>query len=233
MYEMKGRVRYSEIGTDRKLTLISLIDYLQDCATFHSEDLGLGLDYLEEKNMAWVLVNWQIVVDRYPALGENIKIGTWAYAFRSFFAHRNLLVQTEDGEVLARVDSKWLLINLDTGHPMKALPEQVEGYVIEPKIDMEYAPKKIKLPETFENAGNIEVQRYMIDTNGHMNNNQYVMVALECLPESFHVREVRTEYRNAAMQGEMMYLKTGRTDDSYVIKFDNAEGKAFAIVEFR
>jgi acyl-ACP thioesterase len=73
----------------------------------------------------------------------------------------------------------------------------------------------------------------MIDTNGHMNNNQYVMVALECLPEGFHVREVRTEYRNAAMQGEMMYLKTGRTDDSYVIKFDNVEGKAFAIVEFR
>ena len=36
MYEMKSRVRYSEVGADRKLTLISLIDYLQDCATFHS-----------------------------------------------------------------------------------------------------------------------------------------------------------------------------------------------------
>ena len=201
MYEMKSRVRYSEVGADRKLTLISLIDYLQDCATFHSEDLGLGLDYLEEKNMAWVLVSWQIIVDRYPELGEDITVQTWAYGFRSFYADRNLVIRGPHDEILARANSLWLLINLDTGHPMKALP--------------------------------VEVYRHMIDTNGHMNNGQYVLIAREMLPQGFSVRQVRTEYKNAAVLGDMLYPKLGRLDDAYVIRLDNADGKTFAVVEFR
>ena len=233
MYEMKSRVRYSEVGADRKLTLISLIDYLQDCATFHSEDLGLGLDYLEEKNMAWVLVSWQIIVDRYPELGEDITVQTWAYGFRSFYADRNLVIRGPHDEILARANSLWLLINLDTGHPMKALPEQVEKYGTGPKLDMEYAPRKIKQPDTFENIEPVEVYRHMIDTNGHMNNGQYVLIAREMLPQGFSVRQVRTEYKNAAVLGDMLYPKLGRLDDAYVIRLDNADGKTFAVVEFR
>lgn len=233
MYEMKSRVRYSEVGADRKLTLISLIDYLQDCATFHSEDLGLGLDYLEEKNMAWVLVSWQIVVDRYPKLGEEIEVQTWAYGFRSFYADRNLLMLGKDGEILARANSLWLLINLKTGHPMKALPEQVEKYGTGKKLDMDYAPRKIKQPESFEKLDPVEVYRHMIDTNGHMNNGQYVLIAREMLPAESSVRQVRTEYKNAAVLGDMLYPQIGQLDGAYVVRLDDANGKTFAVVEFR
>lgn len=233
MYEMKSRVRYSEVGADRKLTLISIIDYLQDCATFHSEDLGLGLDYLEEKNMAWVLVSWQIIADRYPEMGEEITVRTWAYGFRSFYADRNLVICGDDGEILARANSLWLLINLDTGHPMKPRPEQIEKYGTGPKLDMEYAPRKIKQPEEFSGAEPVEVYRHMIDTNGHMNNGQYVLIAREMLPRGYHVHQVRVEYKNAAMLGDMMYPKIGMLDDAYVIRIDNADGKTFAVVEFR
>ena len=40
-YEWKCRVRYSETGVDGKLTLPALVNYFQDCSTFHSESLGL------------------------------------------------------------------------------------------------------------------------------------------------------------------------------------------------
>lgn len=233
MYEMKSRVRYSEVGADRKLTLISLIDYLQDCATFHSEDLGLGLDYLAENNMAWVLVSWQIIVDEYPELGENITVQTWPYAFRSFYADRNLAIQNEKGERITRANSLWLLVNLDTGHPMKALPLQLERYVTEPKIDMEYAPRKIKQPDVMEDREPVEVYRHMIDTNGHVNNGQYVLIAHEMLPEGFKIRQIRTEYKNAAVLGDIMYPKTGMLDGAFIVRLDNAEGKTFASVEFK
>lgn len=42
MYEMKARIRYSEVGTDGKLMLSALVNYFQDCSTFQSEDLGVG-----------------------------------------------------------------------------------------------------------------------------------------------------------------------------------------------
>lgn len=65
-YSFESYVRYSEIGEDRVLTLNSVINYFQDCSTFHSEHTGVGIDYLQEKNRVWVLSSWQIVVERYP-----------------------------------------------------------------------------------------------------------------------------------------------------------------------
>ena len=65
MYTFQSRVRYSELDPERKLSIASIVDYFQDCSTFHSEQLGVGLDYLEERDMLWVMSYWQIVIDRY------------------------------------------------------------------------------------------------------------------------------------------------------------------------
>lgn len=48
-YSFDSRVRYSEIGEDRHLTLNGIINYFQDCSTFHSESLGVGMDFLSKK----------------------------------------------------------------------------------------------------------------------------------------------------------------------------------------
>ena len=65
-YSFKGRVRYSEIGEDGCLTLPGIQNYYQDCCTFQSENIGQGMEALEERQRAWVLSSWQIVVNRYP-----------------------------------------------------------------------------------------------------------------------------------------------------------------------
>ena len=70
-YSFKGRVRYSEIGEDGCLTLPGIQNYYQDCCTFQSENIGQGMKALEERQRAWVLSSWQIVVNRYPGLGHQ------------------------------------------------------------------------------------------------------------------------------------------------------------------
>ena len=62
MYSFESRIRYSETGSDGKLTILSLMDYFQDCSTLQSEDLGVGLSYLLERNMVWVVSSWQIAI---------------------------------------------------------------------------------------------------------------------------------------------------------------------------
>ena len=54
-----GRVRFSEIDHTRKITVPSIINYFQDCSTFQSEDIGVGLDVLSKKKKAWILTYWQ------------------------------------------------------------------------------------------------------------------------------------------------------------------------------
>ena len=81
MYTFGSRIRYSETDEYGKLTLTGIMNYLQDCSTFQSEDIGLGISYLTEHHQAWWLSSWQIVIDRYPALGEEVVIGTWPVSY--------------------------------------------------------------------------------------------------------------------------------------------------------
>ena len=47
MYQMDARVRYSEVDETHRIKLESVLDYFQDCCTFHSEDVGGGLEFLK------------------------------------------------------------------------------------------------------------------------------------------------------------------------------------------
>ena len=50
MYSFNARIRYSEVGEDQQLTVPGVVNYLQDCSTFQSEDLKMGLEYLKKRN---------------------------------------------------------------------------------------------------------------------------------------------------------------------------------------
>lgn len=70
-FQFDSRVRYSEMGLDKRLTLVSLVDYFQDCSTFQSEDYGVGIEVLKEKSRAWMVLSWQIEILRRPVLGRR------------------------------------------------------------------------------------------------------------------------------------------------------------------
>ena len=53
MYEYDIRIGYSRVDEYEKLSIPALIDILQDCSTFQSEDLGLGLSYCRDNNVFW------------------------------------------------------------------------------------------------------------------------------------------------------------------------------------
>ena len=119
MYTFDGRIRYSEVGENGCLSLQSLLDYFQDCSTFHSEDIGLGLEYMNQIGQVWLLSAWQICIGRYPKYGERVVIGTAPYEFRGFMGLRNFLMQTKEGEALAWANSIWTLMDREKMRPVK------------------------------------------------------------------------------------------------------------------
>mgnify|MGYP000817892287 CR=1 FL=1 len=134
-YSFSGRVRYSEIGENGLLTLPGILNYFQDCSTFHSEAAGLGVKVLKEKNKFWVLSAWQVIVNRYPYLGEEIVTSTWPYGFRGFMGFRNFTMDTAEGERLAYANTFWTFIDGKNGLPCKLSAEYTEGYGLEEKLD--------------------------------------------------------------------------------------------------
>jgi hypothetical protein len=51
MYTFESRVRYSECASDARLSLLGLVNYLQDCSCFQSESLGIGIEDMRRTTM--------------------------------------------------------------------------------------------------------------------------------------------------------------------------------------
>lgn len=231
MYSFNSRVRYSEVDKEGKITLNAVLDYFQDCSFFHSEDIGMGMKFLEERKMAWVLSSWQIEINRYPIYGESVKISTWPYEFKGFFGFRNFTMETSEGEVLAFANSIWTLLDLQKGRPARMLPEMVEAYQLSPKLEMQCDSRKIELPEKMQAKEPFPVHKYHIDTNHHVNNGRYVGMAQEYLTEGNNIRKMRAEYRKAAVYGDVIYPYIAEKIGKTIVSLTNREGVPYAIIE--
>lgn len=232
MYTFDSRIRYSETDSEGRLTLLSLLNYFQDCSTFQSEDAGNGVEAMREKKLAWVLNAWQIVPFRYPKLGERVTIGTLPYEFQKFIGYRNFVMLDREGNYLAKANSIWSLINMETGRPVVATPEIMAGYAIEERIPMDYADRKIAVPAGGERREAITIMPHHLDTNHHVNNGQYVLIAQEFLPEKSSVKQLRVEYKKQAFLGDRLCPYVAVQDSKYIVSLQNEEGKGYATVEF-
>ena len=231
MYSFDSRVRYCEVGEDKKLTLDGIINYFQDSSTFQSEELEIGVDMLEKLHRVWALSSWQIVIERYPALCEEIRISTWPYGFQGFCGSRNFTMTDRDGKLLAWANSLWSFLDTQTGRPARVPEEIVKKYVLEDRLDMDYAPRKLPMPENGEAGEPFAVQKHHLDTNHHVNNGQYIQMAREYVPEGFPIRQMRAEYKKSALLGNMIYPVTAFEDGKYTIGLCDELGKPYAVVE--
>lgn len=232
MYTFDSRIRYSELDCEGKLSMAALLNYFQDASTFHSQDLGVGVDYMKEKNMVWVLCSWQIVVEKYPHLGDCVTIGTVPYDFKGFMGSRNFVMYARDGERLAVANTLWSLLDLNTGKPIAPNKEMLEKYVTGEKLPMDYAPRKIVIPEGGIKLEPIVVKKHHLDTNNHVNNGQYVDMAMEYLPADFTIGQMRAEYKKQAFLNDCLYPYAAQDGDKCVVCLADEEGRTYVSVEF-
>ena len=77
----------------------------------------------------------------------------------------------------------------------------------------------------------IQVMRADIDYNRHVNNANYVRMAMELLPEDFEVKGLRVEYRVAAKLGDVLVPTVFEIENGFIIELAIGS-EASAIVEF-
>lgn len=234
MYELDSRVRYSEVNSEKKLTLSALLDYLQDCCSFQGEDLGIGIGYLSSQHMAWILSSWEIEIVRCPQLGEKIVVGTWPYEFKGFYGIRNFLIKDEHGEVLAKANSVWVFMDTKRMRPMRIPENIIEAYrdTMEEPLAGDWGARKLIAPEKCEGKKPVQVAHCHIDTNRHMNNAKYVQVAEEYLPEQFTVGRLRVEYKKSARLGDMLVPKVTEDVGKVTVVLADETDRPCAVIEF-
>lgn len=231
MYTFDSRIRYSETDETGALSLLGVINYLQDCSTFQSEDIGLGVEYLEEKKRAWLLSSWRIVIDRYPVLGERIKIGTWATSSKGIYGYRDFVIMDQDGNYLVRAESIWFFCDTEKMVPVRVMPEDVAAYGNEEALDLGKAPRKILIPEEYEEGIPVTIATHHLDTNHHVNNAQYVDIAREAVPCTKMIKGIRADYKKAAVLGEILVPRVTKTgEEEWTVVLADEAGEIRAVV---
>jgi len=232
-YSFDSRVRYSETDEHGRLSIGSLVNYFQDCAVFQAESIGDSFRDLEGLHRAWILASWQILIDRMPAFGERVQVSTWAYEFKVFYGLRNFVLADENGPA-CRANSTWILLDMDTMKPVRVPDEVAAAYGCGPKLNMPYCGRKIALPEAIQpvEAEHFRISEHHLDTNHHVNNGQYIQMALDELEETEGIKQLRIEYRQQAHLGDEICPQIYRTPELETVVLAGTDGKPYAVAEF-
>ncbi len=231
-FEMPIKVRYSEVNRHGIVPPHQILDYFQDCSTLQSDLLGDGVYEEFKMNRAWYLIGYDIRFSRTARLHEDLVITTEAIRMRRYYGYRRFTLQDKEGTCIADGESLWIYMNTENMLPCKIPMDLEKRYIPEP-VDYECSiSRKIDAKGDWQEEDIIEVTKYYLDTNNHVNNNFYMLWAESLLSDREFPDRVRIDYRKAAQYRDQLRVYRCQEEDKTRIKFHNQDGELLCLVEF-
>lgn len=212
VYEKEYEIHYYEVDYKKRVLITSIVDYLEDAATKQSDELGIGMDYLVENNLGWVLYKWNIDIYSYPVYGEKILIRTCPCAMKKFYAYRTFELLNSKGERLGKAESVWFLLNIEKRRPVRVGEDILNAYGLTANDDKPLEIENIKPLENYNYEKQFSVRYSDIDTNRHVNNEKYIAWAIETMPLdtvlNYTLKNIKVTYEKETIYGEDIRVLT-------------------------
>ena len=232
MYTYKTRVSYSRLDKEGKVPYHEILNYLQDCSTFQSEALGVGVEYLQEKNKAWVLLAYMVQIFHELQLGEEIEVGTCPIDFGKVMATRQFFIKDKEGNFIVKAESIWSLIDIRQRIPVRIQEEYTRAYIPETAFESIKTSRKIRFTSSKEPMDTISVHGYDIDTNGHVNNANYLRMIYDYIPKDAGYNQIEIVYNKEALAGEKILCAKYKEADGLGISLESDSGEMHAQIRF-
>lgn len=205
MYSLQYQVTTSTCDNEGRLKLFSALQMMQDCSEMWIDSEPGVSKYFAEQNMAQLLASRQVEVVRVPKFKEKLTVTTSVYGMKPMFGFRNTFIYDAEGVPCYRTWSMGAFVDKSTGKLKRVDEATMASMTLEPQLDMTYGDRRIILPkEGGDVKAPISVMRADIDYNRHVNNANYIRMAMELLPDGFEVRGLRVEYRIPAKLGDTL-----------------------------
>ena len=230
--EEKFTVRAYDCQTNGEIKIFSLMQYLQEIATLHAEELGFGISHLDEINSYWVLSNIRIEFTRLPKWKEEISIKTWPSGYSRLIATREFTGKDRNDNELFRVGSQWMILSKDNNRPQNLLNLNLDM----PNTDTKVISEKMKRLECKNEYTLIEQMRVpynSIDMNGHVNNTEYVRWGIDALNKIHkpkgRILSFQATYLSELFEKDELDLLAGSINNHYnvLIKRMNTDENVF------
>ncbi len=213
IFKKKYTVGVSDIDFRRQLKLSSLFVFLQDMATEHAYNIGVGRDVLQAKyNIIWVLNRAKVEIIRYPKFKEEITIETWPEQPDKVQFNRNFLMYDKTGQIIAKAFSQWVVIDFNTRRLRRSSLIEEEFPKVDRERPVDCTQDKIKATGNLNLSYKKTVGYSDIDLNEHLNNAKYIDYIMDCFSLENHkkhyIKSIEIDYMYEALPGETIQLYT-------------------------
>jgi acyl-ACP thioesterase len=207
LFEKTFAVSYHELDSHGNLSLLTILNYLQDIAGAHAGRLGVSVADLRPRGLTWVLSRIHLLVERYPRAEETVVVRTWPATRKGLFTCREFELFDARDVCVARATTSWALLNIATRRPVR-LEGHLPPYPLEPRraLDDEFAALP-PLPEAVADGMPFRVLRSDLDINHHVNNTVFAGWAVEAVPDEIAegaLTELEVTFRAEAQYGEII-----------------------------
>ena len=231
MYSLKYKVTTSTCDSEGRLKLYSALQMMQDCSEMWLDSEPVVKQYFEKQNMAQLLASRQVEIIRVPEFKEELTVTTLVYGMKPMFGFRNTFIYDAEGKPCYKTWSMGAFVDKSSGKLKRVDDAIMVSMKMEPQLEMNYKDRRIILPKDGgEVLEPVHVMRSDIDYNRHMNNANYVRMAMELMLEDFTVKGLRVEYRVAAKLGDALIPTLYHIDNGIIVSLSLGD-EVSAIVE--
>ena len=183
--------------------MASLFYMMQVVSTEHVDSLQLGGNHFRELDLLWVLNRMQVQIHAMPVSGQCLRVQTWPNKQKHGLYSRQYRMEDAEGNCLLQAVSIWTLLNGRT-RTMHQGDEIGPWFQWQDETDLPL-PKSLPIAQT-DTVLLLKTRPEEIDSNGHINNTNYVRWIDSVLPDGFN-------QNYALSQFQINYLAELRQDD--------------------
>jgi medium-chain acyl-[acyl-carrier-protein] hydrolase len=209
-------IRMYDCRPDGLVKTNALMQYMQEAAACHAEQLGLGIREIERRGCLWVLVNLRIEMSTTPGWGDEVIVATWPSGCTRLIASREFIGRSPEGLEFFRAASDWMILDKQTGRPKNLdrldinLPQSGDKVLAAP-------PDRLQPAEGYTRICSLRVPFSAVDLNGHVNNTEYVRWALDAIHQHLgdlpEIRTVQLTYMAEVFAGDEIEMLVRSDDD--------------------
>ena len=223
----------SAVGASARIRFSAMLGLMQDAASTHAEQLGLGFGYLGERKLAFFLSRMQVkVCSKLPSWGERIVIQTWPRGVDKLYASRDFELSHEGKETFLKATTSWLLIDTEQRHPVRPQDYFVGITPREVRVLDDAAPRRLGWEDNTQPFDIRHARASDLDPNGHVNNTRYIDWVTDAIAERHglesQISELSINFLAEVRMSEEVRLGIGEEPDGEIVVQGETNKHSFA-----
>ena len=219
MYIKDFYIHTYEVDKKGVLLVTSMLNYFQDVMVHNVDSFGASSDYHFEKDLFWVLIDYEIDIYELPEGKTNVSCGTSPYSFKRFYGYRVWEMRDNSGKLLAEAKGKFLLLNVNTHEivtPDEDLINKFKG-VWETEEALKFTKNK-PLKSDIMFTSRDTVKNTYIDIYKHMNNVYYLKLAYNTIPhellDEHSIKKIRITFKKECVINDELLIEGTKLDNN-------------------